>query len=95
MTDITIKPSLSNINVVDIVIQNETHSCAAPIVERMNSDPACLFAAYKIEHPSENFVSVRVQGNENKNARAIFKESVESIISDLDDVLKQLRRIKD
>lgn len=93
MTKLTIKPSLSNINVIDIVIQNETHTCAAPIVERMNSNPACLFSAYKIEHPSEDFVNIRVQGHDHKNAKEIFKESVESIIRDLDDLLTQLRKV--
>lgn len=93
MPKVTIKPSLSNINVIDVVIQDETHTCAAPIVERMNMDPACQFSAYKVEHPNDTFVSIRVQGNEHKNAKTIFKESVRGIIADLDGLIHQIKEM--
>lgn len=95
MPKVSINPSLSSVNVIDIVIQDETHTFAAPIVERMNSDPACLFSAYKVEHPNDSSVSIRVQGNEHKNARTIFKESVKSIISDLNDLIQHIKEIKE
>lgn len=95
MTVVTIKPTVDSPNVIEIVIQKESHTCAAPIVERLNKDPACQYAAYKIEHPSDSFVSIRVQGNEHKNAKTIFTEGVYSIIEDLDSLLSQLRGPED
>lgn len=95
MSKVSIKPSLSSINVIDVVIQDETHTCAAPIVERMNSNPACLFSAYKVDHPNDSFVSIRIQGNEHKNAKTIFEESIKSIVADLDDLIYHIKGIKE
>lgn len=95
MQKVSLKPSLSNINVIDVMIQGETHTCAAPIVERMSMDPACQFSAYKVDHPNDTFVSIRVQGNEHKNAKTILKESIKSIMTDLDDLIYQVKEMEE
>lgn len=94
MAKVSIKPSLSSLNSIDVVIQEESHTIACPLVERMNMDPNCVFSASKISHPADDFVSLRIQGNEFRNAKDILESSLRSIIEDLDDILTQVKRIE-
>lgn len=80
-----------NQNIIEVTITNDTHTLAAPIVERLNKDSSCLYAAYKINHPNDNFVNLKIQGNENKKAKEILLDSIKSIIKDLDDINNQLK----
>jgi DNA-directed RNA polymerase II subunit RPB11 len=92
MSKISIERSTSGLNSIDIVISDESHTVAAPLVERMNLNSNCLFSAYKIGHPADDFVNLRVQGNENKNAKDIFLEGIQSILEDLEDISTQLKK---
>ncbi len=92
MQRIGVKITPANLNIVEIVILNDTHTIAAPIVERMNRDPACIYSAYKIGHPNDDFVTINVQGNEHKRAKEIFVESIKTIIEDLEDIKTQLKK---
>lgn len=95
MPKTTIKPSLASINAIEVTVNNESHTAAAPIVERMIEDPDCVFAAYKIEHPSNDFFTMKIQGSESKNAKAILETSLKSLISDIDDLINQVKVIED
>lgn len=92
MSKISIKPSLSCLNSIDVTITDESHTLAAPLVERLNCDSNCVFAAYKIGHPADDFVSLKIQGNEFRNAKDILANGLRSIISDLDDILSQVKK---
>ena len=91
MSRISIKPTLASLNSIDVVISEESHTLAAPLIERMNLDLNCVYSAYKIGHPADNFVSLRIQGNESKNAKDILEDGLRSIIEDLDDIISQLK----
>lgn len=75
-----------------MTIADESHTIAAPLIERMTQDPSCIFSAYKVNHPADTFVSLKIQGNETRNAKDILENSLRSIISDLDDILIQVKK---
>ena len=90
MVKVEIKPSLSSLNSIDVTIKDESHTIAAPLIERMNFDPNCVFSAYKISHPADDFVNLKIQGNEFRNAKDILETTLRSIINDLDDLVAQV-----
>lgn len=90
-----IKPSPTSINSIDVTVHNESHTAAAPLVERMLQDPDCAFAAYKITHPNDDFFTLKIQGNEKKNAKAIFEDALRSIIKDIDDLIEQASLVEE
>lgn len=90
-----IKPSPSRINSIEVILNDESHTVAAPLVERMLMDKECLFAAYKLGHQTDKFVSLTIQGSNKKNARMILEEGLKSIIKDLDDLITQVKDVED
>lgn len=92
MKKVTITPSTSTINTIDVRIENESHTVAAPIIERLNDSPHCEYAAYKIDHPTDKFVSIKIKGDETKNAKEIFKECVMGLIDDIESVISQVKQ---
>ena len=92
MARVEIKTSPTVPNTIDVRIEGETHTAAAAIVERLNSISDCGFAAYRVDHPDDSFVHIRVQGSEARSARDILKQALTEIMSDLDDMSAQLNR---
>ncbi|KAI5148428.1 DNA-directed RNA polymerase II subunit RPB11 [Enteropsectra breve] len=93
MVEVSVTPSTSAINTLDIVIEGETHTAGSCIVDRLQNDPSCLFAAYRVAHPTDHFMSMRVQGNDVQNAKEILKNGISEIIKDIDDLIQQVEHI--
>ncbi|EED42297.1 hypothetical protein EBI_25640 [Enterocytozoon bieneusi H348] len=47
-----------------------------------------IFSAYKITHPTDTYVTIRIQSKE--NPKDVFRKCVESIVEDIDGLMKQL-----
>lgn len=92
MSHVTIKPVNTVLNTIDVVIEGETHTAASCIVERLTSDPECEYAAYKVDHPMDEFVTIRVKGNESRSAKDVLRNSIISIIKDVDDVIGRVKQ---
>ncbi|KAI4291508.1 DNA-directed RNA polymerase II subunit RPB11 [Pancytospora philotis] len=89
MPRIAVKQVSTLPNTIDVVVTGETHTAAAAIVERLNSDSACTYAAYRIEHPTDDYVTIRVMGDETKTARDILRQSIAGIIKDINELIEQ------
>lgn len=73
-------------NTIDIRLNNEGHTAASVIVERL--EEMSIFSAYKITHPTDTYVTIRIQSKE--NPRDVFQKCIESIIEDIDGLMTQL-----
>ncbi|KAI5170322.1 DNA-directed RNA polymerase II subunit RPB11 [Pancytospora epiphaga] len=91
MTRIEITPVSAIPNTIDVIVKGEGHTASSVIVERLNNDRGCDYAAYKILHPEDNFVTIRVKGN-TRTAKEVLRSSISSIIKDLDDLIFQLKK---
>ncbi|ORD93462.1 hypothetical protein ECANGB1_2197 [Enterospora canceri] len=83
-TEISQSESLPN--TIEIRLNDEGHTAASVITERM--EESVDFVAYKITHPTDNFVTIRVQSKENPVLQ--FKKCVKSIIRDISEVIEQV-----
>ena len=73
-------------NTIDIRLNDEGHTAASVIVERL--EEMSIFSAYKITHPTDTYVTIRIQSKE--NPKDVFRKCVESIVEDIDGLMKQL-----
>lgn len=92
MKKVTLKNSPAILNTIEVKIENESYTVAAPIIERLNSNKHCEYASYRIEHPTDKFVSLRIKSDDSENVVNLFKGSISSIISDIDDIILQVRQ---
>lgn len=76
----------------DFIITNETHTAASVIVERLASDPKCEFSAYRVDHPMDKFVSIRVTGKNGETPESVMRGCLISIIKDIEDIIVQVRK---
>lgn len=91
MPSVSISPVNTVPNTIDVGIKGEAHTAASAIVERLNDDRGCDYAAYKVEHPKDDFVVLRVKGN-SKAAKDVLRGSIASIIKDIDDLISQIKK---
>ena len=52
----------------------------------MLKDPKVLFAGYRVTHPLENKISLRVQTTTDYTPQEAFKEAIRSLIRELDTI---------
>ncbi len=74
-------------NTVDIIITGETHTAASAIVENLNSNPDTLYSAYKVSHPYDDFVSIRISSKNNESPISLFKNTLSQLTRDLDSLI--------
>lgn len=91
MPGVSIDPVSTAPNTIDVRITGETHTAASAIVERLNSDRGCDYAAYKVEHPKDDFVVIRVKGG-SRAARDVLRGGIAGIIKDIDDLISQIKK---
>ncbi|OQS55805.1 hypothetical protein EHP00_1645 [Ecytonucleospora hepatopenaei] len=84
---IEIFKELCGSNSIDVKLNGEGHTAASVITERLVD--MTEFAAYKIAHPTDSFVTIRIKTNE--NPIATFKKCVKSIVYDLNDLMEQVK----
>lgn len=92
MPKVSSKTSASVLNTMEVKIENESHTAASVIVERINESPHCEYASYKIAHPTDSFVLIKIKSDDNKNVRTLFKDSLMSIVDDIEDLSAQVRQ---
>ncbi|KAJ5072738.1 DNA-directed RNA polymerase ii subunit rpb11 [Anaeramoeba ignava] len=87
---ITIEPDERTPNSVTCIIEKETHTIGNLLRMKLLEDPNVLFAGYKVPHPLEHKVVLRVQ-TQNSDPTTAIKQSLDSLIKDCDLLEKQFK----
>ncbi|ORD97846.1 hypothetical protein A0H76_511 [Hepatospora eriocheir] len=75
-------------NYIDVIIHGEDYTVACPIAERLlNTTEYC---AFNKSYPDDKHISIRLKTNE-VDVKNVFKDSVKSIIDDIDSVIDQIK----
>lgn len=86
-----IKYDKDAVNTVELIIYEESHTLANMIRDRILENDACTFCAYKMTHPSDNFVSVRASAVESRPVRLMVLESLRLLSKDIDGLASRLK----
>lgn len=69
-------------NTVELRIENETHTLGSLLSEQLLEDRRCLFSAYRVNHPTDTHVSLRVSGDRSCSVRDLLLETLRRIETD-------------
>jgi DNA-directed RNA polymerase II subunit RPB11 len=79
-------------NTIEMRIENETHTVGALLAEQLLEDRRCLFGAYRVDHPTDNHVFVRISADRTCSVKELLSETLKKIE---DDTLALIEQLKD
>lgn len=78
-------------NTMELKIEGETHTLGNLLCEEMLEDKRCLFSAYRVEHPTDNHVFVRITADKDCQVRDLLLETLKRIEEDTVSLMGQLK----
>lgn len=73
-----------------IIFENEDHTLGNLLRQKMLEDNAVYFAAYKVPHPLENKMELRVQATKNN----VVTTAIDSLLDDINNFEKAVTNLK-
>lgn len=89
---LTMTYSKNESNTIHLKIRNEDHTLGNILSERLYNDPRCTFSAYKVPHPLENILEIKISANKDTPVLVLLKETIKKLESDINDVIKDVKR---
>ncbi|KAK1350468.1 putative subunit Rpb11 of DNA-directed RNA polymerase II [Hamiltosporidium tvaerminnensis] len=86
---LTIEYDKKTPNTVEFIIHDESHTLANMITERFLKDQRCTFSAYKIVHPLDNNVHIRVTAIRSINVKSLIIEILKSFETEINELCEQ------
>lgn len=83
--------SSTDSNTLNIKIREEGHTLANILSERLHLDPRCTFSAYKVPHPLEESVELKVTAHKDTPVILLVKETIRQIEKDFEKLLGNVR----
>ena len=78
-------------NAANFIVNKEDHTLGNIIRMRLLEDKHVLFAGYKIPHPLEHHIEVKIQTTEDSEPREVFIENVARLIRDLNEMKREFK----
>ncbi|KCZ82118.1 hypothetical protein H312_00393 [Anncaliia algerae PRA339] len=85
-----IKYDKNSLNTIELTIYNESHTLANMIQEYIQNDPSCTFCAYKVSHPGDNFVKIKVTSDTSKPVRHLVIDSLRKLSTNIKDLIEEV-----
>ncbi|OYT25311.1 MAG: DNA-directed RNA polymerase subunit L [Thermoprotei archaeon ex4572_64] len=76
-------------NYLEAIVQGETHTLFAPLIDYLLKHPDVEYAMYDVDHPLLQNVKFRLK-TRSRNPVDILREVINSIISDVEELEKKL-----
>lgn len=80
---VVIKYEKDTLNTIELIIHGECHTIANLIRDKILKNKSCTFCAYKMAHPHDDFVSMRISALEDKPVRLMILESLRELSRDI------------
>ncbi|WUR04547.1 DNA-directed RNA polymerases I and III subunit [Vairimorpha necatrix] len=78
-------------NTVKIKIHNETHTLGSSLSEKLTKDPRCLFSAYSVLHPKDDFMYLRVGCDKTISVKDCIVENLVELENMTQDIINQIK----
>lgn len=76
-------------NYLEAIIQGETHTLFAPLIEYLLNNPDVEYAMYDVDHPLLQNVRFRIK-TKNKEPIEVIKETIQLILRDIQEFEEKL-----
>lgn len=85
-------PDTKVANAATFEIQREDHTVGDPLVMQLHEDPAVAFAAYKIPHPLEHRLLIKVKTTSAaKTPAAVYNNAIDCLTKEIQSIKDQFR----
>lgn len=81
-------------NTLDLKIHNETHTLGSVLSDKLCQDKRCTFSSYKVLHPKDDFVFVRVGCDESVSVKDCLIENLSELCGYTQDLINQIRNVE-
>ncbi|ADM11474.1 DNA-directed RNA polymerase II [Encephalitozoon intestinalis ATCC 50506] len=78
-------------NTIELKIDGETHTLGSLLSEELLEDKRCLFSAYRVEHPTDNHVFLRITADKDCQVKDLLLETLKRIEEDTVLLISQLK----
>lgn len=72
-------------NSVELIIEGETHTLANLLTEKLLKDERCIFSAYKVLHPLEEKVNIKVTAKQGCDVIMLVNETLRNMSKEIDE----------
>ncbi|KDN43546.1 RBP11-like subunits of RNA polymerase [Tilletiaria anomala UBC 951] len=79
-------------NAVTVTLHKEDHTLGNMIRQAVLSQPGIMFCGYKVPHPLEPRVQIRIQTNGEQTPVQVLQTACEKLITQIDDVRTQFKQ---
>lgn len=85
-----IKYDKNSLNTIELTIYDESHTLANMIQDYIQKDPACTLCVYKVAHPGDKFVKIKVSSDNSKPVRHLVIDSLRKLSSEIKGLMEQV-----
>ena len=78
-------------NTINLTINREDHTLGNMLCGALQKDPQVIFAGYKVPHPLEHHVVIRVQAEKGYDPVDVVQRNIERLVRDLANLDDQLK----
>ncbi|BHF63643.1 DNA-directed RNA polymerase II subunit RPB11-a [Sparganum proliferum] len=78
-------------NAAIITLNREDHTLGNMLMRQLLKDPRVLFAGYKVPHPLEHRIVLRVQTTPSITPLEVFSSAIKDLISEISNIEEQFR----
>lgn len=72
---------------IDLEFENEDHTIGNLLQKTLNKNPEVVFAGYKMEHPLEKKINLKIT-TKTAEPTMVLKKTIEKLIGELDELEK-------
>ncbi|CAD26544.1 DNA-DIRECTED RNA POLYMERASE II [Encephalitozoon cuniculi GB-M1] len=78
-------------NTIELRIEDETHTLGNLLSEELLEDKRCLFSAYRVEHPADTHVFLRLTADRDCQVRDLLLETLKRVEEETTSLMNQLK----
>lgn len=81
------------LNSIELVIEGETHTLANLVTEKLLKDERCIFSAYKVLHPLQEKVNIKVTASKGCDVILLVTETLQSLAREIEECKNKLNEV--
>ncbi|EOB11561.1 DNA-directed RNA polymerase subunit L [Nosema bombycis CQ1] len=79
------------LNTIEIRVDGETHTLGSSLTDEISRDNRCKFSTYKVEHPMDNHMLMKVCADGSCAVKDLIIETLKNLENNTQDLINQLQ----
>lgn len=87
--------SSTEMNTLHLKIRGEGHTLGNLLADKFYNDPRCTFSAYKVPHPLEEVLELKITARKDVPVVNLLKETLKNLSQDVSSLLSDVQQSKE